>query len=606
MNLHSIGRRLGRWLLAGALAAQAQAAFAAFTLTTVHDGGNPARPQYIVDTDAGLVFKVRAYDNGGSTTSAGDISSLVYKGLEYADPVRGTQLNSGADWLYTGITAVEVKAEAVDAAGHHTPASAVNNGVVNGSHYFKITQTVRSNNGGVLTHYYLVKRGDPYIYMATHFTEQPTVHGQVRFIARVPIARLPHGGPTGVPGGVDPDGHWSGDIRGTSGAIEASDVFGFGAGHALAGHARSKHYANRRLKDWSYFGGTGPGVGLWFYRGNNEGNSGGPFYRCLLQQITSTHNELTYMVNYGEAQTEAFRLGVLNDYTLMFTDGAPPTAKPDTSWFRVMNLLGYVPPEGRGGVSIAGLAGRVPGYAYTYGFANAQAQYWVDASPIDGHAFIDGMLPGQYTMSVYKGELAVQTLPVTVTAATSYALNTVAITADPSNTPALWRIGDWDGTPNEFINGDKLTWMHPSDVRMASWNVPPFVVGLSSPATAWPAYQWKDVNDGLQIRFTLRRGQNTQALRLRVGVTADFNSARPRVQVNSWLSGIPAAPPKTTRNLTVGTYRSFNRIYEFDIPASQLVVGSNTVVISAVSGTAGARFLSPGLSFDAIDLVPLP
>ena len=107
----------------------------------------------------------------------------------------------------------------------------------------------------------------------------------------------------------------------------------------------------------------------------------------------------------------------------------------------------------------------------------------------------------------------------------------------------------------------------------------------------------------LQIRFVLRRGQNLQTLRLRVGVTADFNSARPRVQDNSWLSGIPVAPPKTTRNLTVGTYRGFNRVYTFDIPASQLVVGTNTITLNAVSGTAGARFLSPALSFDAIDLV---
>lgn len=606
MNLHHIGRRLGRWLLAGAFLAQAPAALAAFTLTTVHDGGNPARPQYVVDTDAGLIFKVRAYDNGGSTTSAGDISSLVYKGLEYADPVRGTQLNSGADYLYTGVGAVQVTAEAVDANGHVTPAATTNNGVVNGSHYFKITLRSVSSKGGVLTHYYLVKRGEANIYMGTHFTEQPDVHGLVRFIARVPVARLPNGGPAGLPGGLDPSGQWPEDLRGTNLTIEASDVFGFAAGHAKAGQTRSKHYANARLKDWNYFGGTGPGVGMWFYRGNQEGGSSGPFYRSLLQQITGTHNELTYIVNYGEAQTEPFRLGVLNDYTLMFTDGGLPAAKPDSSWFRVMNLLGYVPPEGRGGVTIAGLAGRVPGYAYTYGFANAQAQYWVDANAVDGHAFINGMLPGDYTMTVYKGELGVQTLPVTVTANTSYALNTVAITADPSSTAALWRIGDWDGTPNEFLNGDKLSWMHPIDGRMASWNVAPFVVGQSSPATAWPAYQWKDVNDGLQIRFVLRRGQNLQALRLRVGVTADFNSARPRVQVNSWLSGIPVAPPKTTRNLTVGTYRGFNRLYTFDIPASQLVVGTNTVTINAVSGTAGARFLSPALSFDAIDLVPLP
>jgi Polysaccharide lyase family 4, domain III len=75
------------------------------------------------------------------------------------------------------------------------------------------------------------------------------------------------------------------------------------------------------------------------------------------------------------------------------------------------------------------------------------------------------------------------------------------------------------------------------------------------------------------------------------------------VTVNSWSSGIPPAPPKVSRNLTVGTYRGFNRTYNFDIPASQLVVGTNTLTINIASGTGGDGFLSPGLSFDAIDLV---
>ena len=148
-----------------------------------------------------------------------------------------------------------------------------------------------------------------------------------------------------------------------------------------------------------------------------------------------------------------------------------------------------------------------------------------------------------------------------------------------------------------------LTFMHPSDVRMNSWLVAPYTVGTSTAAN-WPAYQWKDVNNGLQVRFTLKRGQNAAPLRLRIGITADYNSARPQVTVNSWTSAIPSAPPKVSRNVTVGTYRGFNRTYSFDIPASQLVVGTNVLTINTVSGTAGAGFLSPALSFDAIDLVP--
>lgn len=594
-----------RWLATALLATTAPAAMAALSITTVHDSGNAAKPQYVIDTDAGLVFKVRGYDNGASTTSAGDLSSMVYKGVEYADPARGTQLNSGADWLYTGVSAVAVKAELVNANGSVVPAATTNGGVVTGDAYIRVTLTVNSLKGGVLTHYYVVKKGESNIHMGTHFTEEPDVHGLVRFIARIPIAKLPNGGPANAAGGLVTyagQSYWAEDLRGTNGAIEASDVFGFASSDPRYGQSRSKHYANRRLKDWQFLGGTGAGVGIWFWRDNNEGGSSGPFYRSLLQQITDTTNELTYMVNYGEAQIEPFRLNVLNTYTMIFNDGTAPTARPDTSWYGQLGMVGYVPPVGRGAVNVAGLTGRVAGVPYTVGFANAQAQYWVDADPVDGHFAAEGMLPGNYTMTVYKGELAVQTVPVTVTANTSFALNPVAITADPEATPAIWRIGRWDGTPQEFINGDRLNFMHPSDVRMASWLAGPFIVGTSTNAN-WPAYQWKDVNNGLQVRFTLKRGQNAAPLRLRIGITADYNSARPQVTVNSWSSAIPSAPPKVSRNVTVGTYRGFNRLYTFDIPAAQLVVGTNVLTINTVSGTAGAGFLSPALSFDAIDLV---
>jgi Rhamnogalacturonan lyase B, N-terminal len=43
-------------------------------------------------------------------------------------------------------------------------------------------------------------------------------------------------------------------------------------------------------------------------RDRNEGGSGGPFYRCLLNQF-SEDQEIAYIVNYGEAQTEPFRTG---------------------------------------------------------------------------------------------------------------------------------------------------------------------------------------------------------------------------------------------------------------------------------------------------------
>src|SRR3954470_19420214 len=65
---------------------------------------------YTVDTGGGLVFKVRRTDNGASTQSAGDLASLVYNGVEYQNQSRGSQVNSGFDFLYEGVNAVTVDA----------------------------------------------------------------------------------------------------------------------------------------------------------------------------------------------------------------------------------------------------------------------------------------------------------------------------------------------------------------------------------------------------------------------------------------------------------------------------------------------------------------
>jgi rhamnogalacturonan endolyase len=519
---------------------------------------------YTVDTGAGLVFKVRRLDNGVSTQSAGDIASMIYNGVQYQDAARGTQVNSGFDFLYKGISAVTVNAETV------------------GPDHIKITV-----KGGNLTHYYMVKRGRAHIYMGTHFTTEPDTLGLVRFIVRVPIASLPNG--------PEPS-----DLRGTNGAIESGDIFG-----RPDGQTRSKHYSNMRLKDWSYIGATSATAGLWIVRDNNEGNSGGPFYRSLLNQATSTNQELTYIVNYGEAQTEAFRPGILNSYTMVFTDGAPPAAL-DTSWFANMALTGYVGPEARGAISGVGIEGRDPQHSYTVGFSNATAQYWTDAAALDGSFNSSGMIPGTYTMKVYKNELVVDTRTVNVTAGATIPLETITITGDPGSTLPVWRIGDWDGTPLEFLNGDKVTTMHPSDIRMSPWVTPDYVVGMSSAATGFPAYSWKGVNGTVTIRFNLRRSQIGNYT-LRAGTTCAFSGARPKAQVNGWISANPPAPsqPKT-RTLTVGTYRCNNNMYSFDIPASELVAGQNVVTLTAISGSGGTGYLSPGYSYDAVDLIRKP
>jgi hypothetical protein len=106
------------------------------TVTTSSFGLTQDANFFTIDTGSGLVFKVRRLDNGVSTQSAGDIASMMYNGVQYQDQARGTQVNSGFDFLYTGVSAVTVDAETV------------------GTDYIKVTV-----KGGNLTHYYMAKRG---------------------------------------------------------------------------------------------------------------------------------------------------------------------------------------------------------------------------------------------------------------------------------------------------------------------------------------------------------------------------------------------------------------------------------------------------------------
>ena len=420
-----------RGMIAAVLVIVAPEAHAAFGLSSTTDF-------YTVDTGAGLVFKVRRTDNGSSTQSPGDISSLVYNGVEYQNQSRGSQVTSGFDYLYSGVSAVSVSAAVVN------------------TNYIKVT--VQAGN---LTHYYMARSGYAHIYMGTYFTTEPDIHGLVRYIVRIPQAKLPNG-PT------------PSDIRNTTTTVESGDIF------ALAnGETRSKHYSNQRLKDWSYIGATGSNVGVWMVRDNHEGGSGGPFYRSLLNQCGSDQ-EITYIVNYGEAQTEAYRTGILNTYTLVFNSGGSP-GSPDVSWHANMGLSGYVASAGRGRVTGVAINGRDTNYTYTVGFANSTAQYFTTAAASNGYYNCTGMRPGTYTMTIYKNELAVWTGSATVTAGGTQVFNTITITGDPSSVTPLWRIGNWDGSPAEFRNGGSITTMHPSDPRLSSWAPGTYVIGSSSP-----------------------------------------------------------------------------------------------------------------------------
>lgn len=105
-------------------------------------------------------------------------------------------------------------------------------------------------------------------------------------------------------------------------------------------------------------------------------------------------------------------------------------------------------------LTVLGIANMKPGFPYVAALSNANAQYWGTASPSGGAFAISNVLPGTYTLTIYKGELGMYSTSVTISAGTGLALHTIT-PVDPFDDTAIWRIGDWDGSPAGFTNFDK-------------------------------------------------------------------------------------------------------------------------------------------------------
>ncbi|MFD5231667.1 rhamnogalacturonan lyase B N-terminal domain-containing protein [Streptomyces qaidamensis] len=509
---------------------------------------------YVVDTGAQLVFKV--------SKSNGDLTSLVYRGTEYQGyGGRNSHIESGL-----GASAVSIRQSGPTI-------------LISVAH-------------GTLKHYYAARSGENNVYLWTNKADASV--SATRYIVRVKKGAFLND---------EPDSYTYAPTT-----IEASDVF-----RKSDGQTRSKHYSRLRVMDYDTIGWSAGGVGLWMVRSNHEKASGGPFYRSLLRHQSADGGGLYEILYYGQNQTEAQRFGLQGPYVIAFTDGGAPSSALfpgtlTTPWADSLGIAGYVPASGRGKVAGVGISGRNTAYPYTVGLANAAAQYWGSARASDGFFSLSGVLPGTYTLTVFKGELAVYSTSVSVSAGNTTTLNTIAIPSsnDPANASAIWRIGDWNGTPGGFKNADLMTYAHPSDARAASWtgNV---VVG-SGETAAFPCYLWKDVNSGILVYFRLTAAQAAAAHTLRIGVTTAYANGRPQVTVNdSWTSAIPAPPAQPdTRSLTNGSYRGNNHTFTYSVPASAWKTDAgqyNVLRIDVVSGSGASGFLSAGTAIDAIDLL---
>lgn len=430
-----------------------------------------------------------------------------------------------------------------------------------------------------LTHYYASRGGENIIYMATYVTAEPSV-GELRYIFRGNGSVL-----TGVPA--------NSNNRNNTGAIESQDVFGYANGQST-----SKYYGNDQAKDLTIRGVTGSGVGVFMAYGDREKSSGGPFFRDIQFQSGGDTEVYNYM-NSGHAQTENWRMGLHGPYALIFTTGATPSV-PDFSWMSGLNLIGWV--SSRGNVVLNGLSGMDTGYAYTVGFANSNAQYWVNASS-SGAAAKYSMIPGTYTMTVYKGELAVYTESVNITGGSTTTLNTRTINNDPSKASSIWRIGNWDGTPSEFLNGQTIPIRHPSDSRNPSWG--PISYATGSATNKFPAIQFRGQNSPTTVTFSLNSSQAASSHVLNIGITAAYNNGRPSVTINGQTLTNPAASSQpNSRSFTIGTYRGNNTTFSWNIPASYFVNGSNTVTITPISGSSDlGNWLSAGWVYDCVELL---
>ncbi|CAE6499858.1 unnamed protein product [Rhizoctonia solani] len=477
-------------------------------------------------------------------TSNGDITSLRYNGKECQDQSKFTHIASGL-----GSSTVTSKVSG-------------NNAIV----------TIKTPT---LTQYYVAVKGQSAIYIGTYASAEPTI-GELRFIARLNKSVLPKG-------------FTASEIAGGT-AIESTDVF------TVGGQTRSKFYSSVPFINDQVHGVTGNGVGAYMVMPGNayETSSGGPFMRDINNQ-GSTQQEIYFYMNSGHMKTEEYRTGFFGPYALVFTSGGAPSGNLDTSFFAGLGLTGYVAASGRGTVkgSVTGIAS---GFEAVVALKNNAAQYWGKAS--SGGYTISGVKPGTYTATLFKKELEVGTATVTVSAGNTATLN-MRSTENVKST--LWQIGAPDGTPAGFLNADKIQTMHPSDSRMADWKSTTFTIGSSSPAS-FPMAQFIEVNNAITIKWTANSSQ-IGARTLRIRTTSSFNGGRPTVQVNSWSARAPAAPTKiNSRGVTRGTWRGYNQIYEFAIPAGTLVAGSNTFTLSVVSGSSGPGFLSANVVYDSIEL----
>ncbi|KAI3527560.1 rhamnogalacturonase B [Colletotrichum filicis] len=366
-------------------------------------------------------------------------------------------------------------------------------------------------------------------------------------------------------------------------------------------------YTSDRFIDDQVHGMKGDNVGVWMIMPGNayKHSAGGPLMKDINSQSTGDQ-ELYWYMNSGHVRTEPWRFGLLwphAPHAMRFTSSTrPPSADVDMSFFDSLNIDGYVPDNGRGSVSgtATGMKGSAEAVVHWF---NQDAQYWTKASR--GKFTSPLMKPGTYTTRLYRNKFPVANTSVTITAGGKATQDIVATDSEPS---VIWRIGEFDGQPSELKNGDKIQRLHPSDSRMASWGGE-FTVG-SSQTKDFPMALFSKIGGNATVNFDLAPDQLGGVV-LRIGTTLSLKGGRPSVKINEWEEADPGAPISyhhqgnptliDSRGVTRGAYRGFGDVYSWEVPASELKTGQDTLVIGVI-GKGDADFLSANYIIDAVEL----
>ncbi|KAH8648460.1 family 4 polysaccharide lyase [Xylariales sp. PMI_506] len=530
-----------------ALAACAATA-AAITVTT-------STASYVIDTESSYGFVTTI-----SRTSC-DITGLEFYGTDYQYSGTYSQIASGLGTATVSYTT---------------------------SGDYVIVKCVADNDDFDLTHYMVFADGENNIYMGTYTVAEPEV-GELRFIFRLTDLDVAYPAYSAY-------GDVSNIADGT--AIEATDVY------LVGDETRSKFYSSNRFIDDSAYCATDSAASIHacWVRPNNqatEKSSGGPFFRDINLNWVGDYHSVTYYMNSGHVQTEAYRQGFHGPYVFAFArSGVPSAASYDVSFFDNLGLTGYVGASGRGYVS-GTASGTSSSYPIVLHWYNANYQGWVYASS-SGAFTSPHLVAGTYTMNLYQQELLAASTTVTVTAGGTTTSNIAASNAIITGSrTTIFQLGQYDGQPTGFLNAAAQLRMHPSDDRMSSWA--PGTVA-STAASSWPMAMFKDVNNGQKISFSLSSAVSATAT-LRIATTLSFAGGRPQATINSYVCSAPAAPTEIdSRGVTRGAYRGLGDVYTCSVPAGNLVSGSNTVTINVISGSSGDDYLSPNVIFDAIEL----